>query len=194
MLEYEEIDPKSDLYRENFVWWLDRFLEQQVESTIDFSKPRSHDLLQKKWVRLVKEYDFNAIVGYVPEEFLVWSIQHKRAIEEFSARICVELGIFSRYLFVLTRALNDFDRDQYEGPEQQITKQCYDHMFLIFKVQYPEKALFIEALLHKAQNQTETARPSCPECSSDHITSNGPLWFCQSCGRKWTKNPRRQKA
>lgn len=193
MLKYEEIDPKSDLYRNNFVWWLDRYIEQQVEGSIDFSKPRSHDLLQKKMTKLINEYDFNVIVGFVPEELLVWSVTHKRAIEEFTARICVGLPIFARYLHLLAHALRDFERENYLGPEQQIALEVYSHMFGILKVRFPDKALLIETLIHKAQTRTEITRPTCPECSSDHITSNGPLWFCQSCGRKWTKNPRRTK-
>ena len=194
VLKYEEIDAKSDLYRNNFVAWLDRYIESQVEGNIDFSKPRGHELLQKKMTKLINEYDFNEIIGYVPSEYLVWSIQQKRAIEEFSARICVELPIFARHMHLLAHALRDFERENYLGPEQQIALEVYNHMFAIFKVQYPDKALFIEGLIHKAQTQTETTRPTCPECGSDHITSNGPLWFCQDCGRKWTKNPRRRKA
>lgn len=194
MLKYEEIDPKSDLYRNNFVAWLDRYIEQQVEGSIDFSKPRSHDLLQKKMTKLINEYDFNVIVGHVPEEFLVWSVTHKRAIEEFSARICVELPIFARYLHLLAHALRDFERENYLGPEQRIAFECYSHMFGIFKVQYPKEALFIEALIHKAKTQTEITRPNCPDCQSSEIVSNGLRWQCKSCGRQFSKNPRRPKA
>lgn len=190
-------DVTSSLYRENFPYWFwETYLERIVSPTIDNSKfdPDRHDqLLQDKRIKYARNNDFRALIGNIPKEYLVFNELSKLALNEYAERMLTDFDSWNRILWLLTKALGDLDKTEEQSDEEKMIIENYLYLKTLFAQRFPNKALELEQRTHKGKLETESPRPVCIECGSDHITSNGPLWYCQSCGRKWTKNPRRKQ-
>ena len=193
-------------WKNNLLEFLSNFVEHEVSQTItnkDFSPERYFQILNQKSARFIDRYDFASLTGSIPLELLNFDDQHKIAIEDFCSKICLGLPEFAYFLKLLSKILSDFESAQgimkgqeYEPEtlEARIILELYDFVKAIFKQRFPNKATELEErLAHRAKTETESPRPNCIECGSNHVTSNGPLWYCQDCGRKWTKNPRRKQ-
>jgi predicted DNA-binding protein YlxM (UPF0122 family) len=193
-------------WKYNLLEYLSNFVEREVSQAIqnkDFSPERYYQVLNQKQVRFINNYDFCSLTGTIPLELLDLNDLHKQAIEDFCRKICLGLPEFAYYLKLLSKILCDYESAQgiekgedfeYETLEARTIEQVYYFVRAIFSERFPDKALELQQrVAHKAKSETENPRPVCIECGSTHITSNGPLWFCQSCGRKFSKRPRRKQ-
>lgn len=191
-------------WKENAIFWLRNFVEDIVVSKMDtrnFDEIRKNSVMNDKVRQFVKNGDLAAIIDIFPDRFKIWSPDHKTAVLDYMMKICLgqnfpmseneKLNTFKFHLWLLASLLNDFDeKGLLETSEiAQIFNEIYQLLKTHFALNFPNE----ENRLHKANQLSNIPRPSCPECSSNHVTSNGPLWFCQDCGRKFSKRPRRKQ-
>ena len=192
--------------KNNLLEFLSNFVVHEVSQTIsnkDFSLDRYYQILNQKSVRFINNYDFCSLTGTIPLKLLDLSDAHKTAIEDFCRKLCLGLPDCAYYLKLLSKILSDFESAQgiekgqdfeFESLEAKVICELYQFVKALFKQRFPDKALELQQrVAHKAKSETQSPRPVCVECGSSHITSNGPLWFCQSCGRKFSKRPRRKQ-
>ena len=193
-------------WKYNLLEYLSNFVEREVSQAIqnkDFSPERFYQVLNQKQVRFINNYDFCSLTGTIPLELLDLNDLHKQAIEDFCRKICLNLPEWAYFLKLLSKILCDFESAQgiekgqdfeFESLEAKVICELYEFLKTLFVQRFPDKALELQQrVAHKAKTETENPRPLCPECSSSHVTSNGPLWFCQSCGRKFSKRLRRKQ-
>ena len=192
-------DETSSLWRLNLVSWIfDAYLERIVSPTIDNSKldPDIHEQrLEERSIKYARSNDFRQLIGQIPKEYMIFNEASKIAVNEFAERwLQYDFHEWSKYLWVLAKAIRDLQNTETQSTEEKVLKENLDYLKQLFFQRFPEKAIELEQrLAHRAKTETESPRPNCIECGSNHVTSNGPLWYCQDCGRKWTKNPRHKQ-
>jgi transposase-like protein len=48
----------------------------------------------------------------------------------------------------------------------------------------------MEALVIADHSEFKIVKPSCPECGSGYVISNGHSYYCKECGRQFSKHKR----
>jgi hypothetical protein len=192
-------------WKNNLLEFLSNFVVRETAQTIsnkDFSPDRYYQILNQKSARFINNYDFASLTGTIPLELLDLSDAHKTAIEDFCRKICLGLPEFAYFLKLLSKILSDFESAQgvekgqeyeFESLEARVIYELYEFVKALFKQRFPDKALELEEKLsHKAKTSDFPNRPSCPECSSNHVVSSGHNWQCQECGRQFRKKLRQK--
>jgi len=179
------------------IYYLNSELNAMVDDSIDKSKIRDESqfyrLHEAKRQKLLRNYDF--INFEIPKEYIQLTEQQKDSILEFAKVFCLESSDFERYLsFVCHVGYCCEKADLNNSPEYKAILANYQFLKQLWRERYPtEYSTFEAEKLHTAKQQTQQARPNCPECKSDNVISKGEIWRCRTCGRSWLKHPRFKK-
>jgi hypothetical protein len=193
-------------YENNLLEWLTNYVTRQVAEKIDSGKFQSEEIywsfLNEKQRKFVKNTNLSQIIGLIPSQYLVWTIEHQLAVSDWVQRITLgsnqndltKIHNFKGSIWLVSAVLAVFEQNGFEEtPEFKALEELLRFLRNEFSQSFPlDYQICEDKIAHRQLQETESRRPTCPECQSEHVVSSGHNWQCQSCGRQFRKNPRRK--